>query len=187
MGEPVERISYAEYLERREASEVRLEWLDGVVYAMSGGTVEHARLSAAAVGELRTALRAHGCAVFSADLAIRVEATDRTTYADAVVVCGPETVSPSDQHAVTNPTIIVEVLSPSTEASDRGEKFRHYQRLESLREYVLISQGDPTIEVFERQGNAWLLRTYGAGDSFVLSSQDVEISVDAIYADARRT
>lgn len=185
MGEPAAGVSYEEYLQRREASEVKLEFVDGVVYAMTGGTVEHARLSANVVGELRNAIGRGHCAVFSGDLAIRVDETNRTTYADAVVICGSDRVSEIDHNAITNPTIIVEVLSPSTEASDRGEKFRHYQRLESLQEYVLITQGEPTVEVFQRQGNAWLLQTYGAGESLELPSQGVTIEVDAIYADSR--
>ena len=186
MGEPASRVPYEEYLRRLEVSEVKLEYVNGVVYAMTGGTPVHARLSVNVAAELRSALADKGCAVYSSDLAVRVEATDRTTFADAVVICGPESVSPVDRHAITNPTILVEVLSPSTEASDRGEKFRHYQALESLREYVLVSQSEPRVEIFHRDGTAWILRSYGAGESFELPSQGVTLEVDAIYADPRR-
>jgi len=183
MGEPIQRVSYAEYLRRLEASDVKLEFSDGLVYAMSGGTIEHARLSASVVAQLHSALSGKGCTVYSSDLAIRIDETDRTTFADAVVVCGPVAASDVDRNAITNPTIIVEVLSPSTEASDRGEKFRHYQRLESLREYVLVSQHEPRVEVFRRDGNAWILRSYGPGESFELHSEGTTLGVDAIYAD----
>src|SRR5690606_3098241 len=102
---------------------------------------------------------------------------------DAVVVCGPNRFSELDANAVTNPTVIVEVLSPSTEASDRGEKWRHYQRIPSLREYVLVSQGEPYIEVFRREGDEWVLRSATAGQLLELPSQGVQIPVDAIYVD----
>lgn len=185
MGEPAPRVTYAEYLALEANSEVRLEFVDGLVYAMAGGTPEHARLSMAIGAELRTALRDRGCVAYSSDLKLRIDATDRSTYADAVVICGPERYSELDPNAVTNPTIIVEVLSPSTEAADRGEKWRHYQHLASLREYVLVSQGEPYVEVFRREGDEWILRTSVAGGVVELPSQGVSIAVDAIYVDPR--
>src|SRR5690606_34141324 len=106
-------------------------------------------------------------------------------YADVVVVCGPEQLAEIDANAIINPTVIVEVLSPSTEASDRGEKWRHYQRIPSLREYVLVSPGEPYIEVFRREGDEWVLRTATAGQMLESPSQGVQVPVDAIYADPR--
>lgn len=185
MGEPAKRVSYAEYLELESASDVRLEFVAGMIYAMAGETSEHARLAANWILAIGPLLRDKGCAVFTSDLKIRIDATDRTTYADAVVVCGPDVHSEVDPNAITNPTVIVEVLSPSTEASDRGEKWRHYQRLSSLREYVLISQGEPYIEVSRRDGDEWILRTSGAGQSFELPSRGVSVAVDDVYRDAR--
>lgn len=186
MGDPAQLSSYAEYLALEATSDERLEFVDGAVFAMAGGTPEHARLSAAIISELRIALADKGCAVFGSDLKIRVEATNRSTYADAAVICGPERVSELDPNAVTNPTVIVEVLSPSTEAADRGDKWHHYQRLESLREYVLISQREPCVEVFRREGDEWVLRTSIAGQELELPSSGVRLAVDAIYADPRR-
>tara|TARA_B100001750_G_scaffold119664_1_gene94922 strand:- start:3105 stop:3677 length:573 start_codon:yes stop_codon:yes gene_type:complete len=185
MGEAVERASYDEYLRRLAASESKLEFVDGVIYAMTGGTPTHARLAASVTAALHRALAGSDCAVYSSDLAIRVEATNRTTFADAVVVCGPELASSSDPNAITNPSIVVEVLSPSTEASDRGEKFRHYQQLPSLREYVLVSQDEPRLEIFRRDGNAWILRSYGPGEHAELESQGVTLPIDELYADRR--
>ncbi len=177
--------TYAEYLELEASSEQRYEFVDGFVYAMAGGPPEHSRLAMALGAELRSSLTANGCAVYGSDLRIRIEATNRSTYADVVVVCGPELTSDIDRSAVINPTVIVEILSPSTEASDRGDKWRHYQRLDSLREYVLVSQGEPYIEVFRRDGNEWILRTATAGQMLELPSQGVRIAVDDIYADPR--
>ncbi len=185
MGEAATQATYAEYLALEAESEARLEFVDGAVYAMAGGTPEHARLAMAIGAELRVVLRAKGCAVYSSDLKLRVDATNRSTYADVAVVCGDERHSDIDPNTVTNPTIIVEVLSPSTEAADRGEKWRHYQRLPSLREYVLISQGEPYVEVFRREGAEWILRTSVAGGQLELPSRGVSIAVDAIYADPR--
>lgn len=185
MGEAATQATYAEYLALEADSEVRLEFVDGFVYAMAGGTPEHARLAMAIGAELRAALRTKGCVVYSRDLKLRIDATKRSTYADVAVVCGDERHSAVDPNAVTNPAIIVEVLSPSTEAADRGEKWRHYQRLPSLREYVLISQGEPYVEVFRREGDEWILRTSVAGGVLELPSQGVSIAVDAIYSDPR--
>jgi Uma2 family endonuclease len=146
---------------------------------------EHARLAAAVTAELRTALAATNCAVFSSDLEIRIDASNRSICADVVVICGLEIHSDIEPDAIINPTIIVEVVSPATEASDRGEKWKHYQRLATLREYVLVSQDSPCIEVFRRVGDEWVLRTATAGQMFELPSQGVSIPVDAIYADPR--
>ena len=121
MGDPVQRTSYAEYLALEAESEQRYEFVDGFVHAMAGGTPEHSRLAIAVAAELRSALAGSSCAVYGSDLKLRIDATKRTTYADVVVVCGAEQTSPIDPNAITNPTMIVEVLSPSTEASDRGE------------------------------------------------------------------
>ncbi|MEX1366180.1 MAG: Uma2 family endonuclease [Nannocystaceae bacterium] len=185
MGEPATQATYAEYLALEADSEDRLEFVDGLVHAMAGGTPEHARLAMAIGAQLLVALRTKGCAVYSSDLKLRIDATNRSTYADVVVICGDERSSDIDPNAVTNPTIIVEVLSSSTEAADRGEKWRHYQRLPSLREYVLISQGEPYVEVFRREGEEWILRTSLAGGTLELPSQGISIAVDAIYADPR--
>jgi Uma2 family endonuclease len=185
MALDAQHSTYAEYLELEARSEERYEFVDGVVHAMAGGTPEHSRLAIALASEVRSALASSGCAVYGSDLKIRIDATNRTTYADVVVICGPEQTSSIDRNAVTNPMVIVEILSPSTEASDRGEKWRHYQRIDSLREYVLVSQGEPYVEVFRREGEEWILRTATAGQMLELPSQNVQIPVDAIYADPR--
>jgi Uma2 family endonuclease len=123
--------SYAQYLELERTDSERHEFLRGSVWAMEGGTPEHSRLAVAVGALLRTALKPHPCVVYGADARLRIESTDRSTYADAFVVCGPERRVSDDTDAVINPVLVVEVLSPTTERSDRGEKFAHYQRLES--------------------------------------------------------
>jgi Uma2 family endonuclease len=183
MGEPVPQLSYDEYLRLERESDEKHEWLDGVLYAMAGGTYEHGRLAAALIRELGIALRGMPCNVLSSDVRVRILATRRATYPDVAVVCGKPEHPPDDPHAILNPTVLVEVLSDSTEKGDRGDKWAHYQHLESLREYVLVSQSEPRIEVFSRSGEGWAYRAYERGTSFMLPSLAASISVDEVYRD----
>jgi Uma2 family endonuclease len=123
------------------------------------------------------------CAVFSADLRVRVEETDRSTYPDVTVVCGKQVAAVDDANAIVNPALIVEVLSDSTEASDRGEKFAHLQHLPSLKEYVLVSQREQRIEVFRRgEGATWTLLPFTNG-RVDLESVDAALEFADVYAD----
>ena len=187
MGHPAPEpyVSHAEYLALEEKSVEKHEWLDGAIYDMSGGTPDHAALAAAVSGELRPQLHGKRCRVFSSDLRVRVLGTGISTYPDVSVVCGRLDKDPDDANAVTNPVVIVEVLSDSTEAYDRGEKFGHYRRIPSLEEYVLVSQRSPKIEVFRRNAESkWVLaEEAGPGESATLASIGCALSVDAVYAD----
>lgn len=178
-------MRYLDYLARERTSELKHEYLRGDVWAMAGGTPEHGRLAMSIGRILGNLLVGRPCVVFSSDVRIRVETTDRATYPDASVVCGPNQHAADDPDAITNPVVIVEVLSPTTERSDRGEKFAHYQRLASLQEYVLVSQETQRIEVFRRQGENWLLTIHLAGASVTLPSIGVTFTVDAVYLDPR--
>ena len=145
-------VPYAEYLAMEEKSATKHEWLDGIVYDLMHGR-RHAGPRRARGGHHRlvgAGLRGKPCRAISSDLRVRVPATGLSTYADVTVVCGKLETDPEDANAVTNPTLLVEVLSDSTEAYDRGEKFAHYRRLPSLREYVLVSQHAPRIEIWRR-------------------------------------
>lgn len=188
MGEPAAKpyISYAEYLEMEEKSDTKHEWLDGVVYDMAGGSLAHARLAMNLGRLLGIQLAGKRCAAFGSDLRVRVVATGLSTYPDVSVICGrPEEASDGQGYAVANPTVLFEVLSDSTEAYDRGEKFAHYRKIPSLREYVLVSQSSPLIEVFRRNdaGQWVLVAEAGAGQSATLESIGVTLSVDAVYED----
>ncbi len=178
-------LTYAEYLAQEAASQSKHEFLRGDVWAMSGGTPEHGRLAVRAGALLTSALQKRPCVVYSSDVRIRIQTTDRSTYPDLSVVCGKDEHASDDPDAITNPIVIVEVLSPSTERSDRGEKFAHYQRLASLQEYVLVAQDAPRVEVFRRQGSSWLLTIFEAGTSLTLTSIGATFSVDELYADPR--
>jgi len=134
------RVSFAEYLAVERGSERKHEYIDGVVHAMSGGSPEHARLAMAIGATLTAQLSGKRCAVYSSDLRVRVQATGLATYPDVTVVCGTLEVDPADAHTATNPTVIIEVSSPSTESYDRETKYVHYRRIESLRAYVLVGR-----------------------------------------------
>jgi Uma2 family endonuclease len=183
VGEPVQRKTYAEYLAFEREAETKHEFVDGQIVAMAGGTPEHSRLAASVIQALGTALRGRRCSAFSSDLRVHIPATGRSTYPDVTVVCDERLTADVDADAIINPTVIVEILSPRTEASDRGEKFAHYRRIESLQEYVLVGQDEQRIEVYRREGDVWALRDYGPGQEAELASLDVRLAVDAIYAD----
>ena len=180
-------MAYGEYLAFEEASPEKHEYLRGEVYAMSGGTPDHAALEAALARQLANALEASGkpCRVYSANLRVRVEATDFTCYPDASVVCGKLETSLVDRNAALNTILVAEVLSDGTEAYDRGVKASHYQHIPAIREYVLVSQHSPLIEVWRKNDQArWELAAVGGkGEHAELASLGVTIDVDAVYRD----
>ena len=148
-------FSYADYLALEASSNVKHEFLGGQIYAMAGGTPDHAALAAAASGLLFGQLRGGNCRVFDADLRVRTS-SGLSTYPDVTVVCGPSERHEDDPQAVTNPVLIIEVLSRSTEDYDEGDKFEHYKTLASLKQYVLVSHRDHSVEVWTREhDNRW--------------------------------
>jgi Uma2 family endonuclease len=149
MTAPLHEIhhTYAEYLALEASSNVKHEFLGGQIYAMAGGTPEHAALAAAVIGLLFAQLRGRGCRVYDADLRVRTR-SGLATYPDVTVICGPTERDETDPQAVTNPALIVEVLSRSTEEYDTGDKFEHYKTLPSLRQYVLVSHRERSLEVW---------------------------------------
>ncbi len=174
-------MSYADYLALERASEAKHEYVNGEVYAMAGGTPEHARLQSRLDQLLGVALEGRPCAVFASDLRIRIVDTGRSTYPDVTVVCGRVETAADDEDAVTNPTLIVEVLSRNTEAEDRGPKWAHYQRIEALREYVLVGQDARGVEVFRRDGARWTYESFGPGDTARFESVGAAVAVDELY------
>jgi Uma2 family endonuclease len=178
-----QRARYAEYLALEESSEIKHEYIGGAIVAMAGGTIEHGRLSTRLTVLTSRALEGRPCVVLPSDVRVRIRAADRSTYPDLHVVCADVERDPDDEHAVVNPTVIIEVLSSSTSESDRGDQFAAYRRLRSLREYVLVSQYERRIDVYRRDGRRWQLDEYGAGEKLQLESIAVEFSVDDVYTD----
>jgi len=179
--------TYAEYLEVEADSPIRHEYLAGEIFAMAGGTPEHAALQVSISGALLRQLAGRPCRVFSSDLRLRVAATGLATYADVTVVCDRVERDVEDQNAVVNPLVLIEVTSKRTEAYDRGEKFEHYRSIPSLREYVLVSHREPRIDVWRRpvSGGPWAELRAGSGESAQLESIGCTLDVDDVYAAAR--
>jgi Uma2 family endonuclease len=177
MGDAIVRpyVTFSDYLEAERSSDVKHEWFNGAVYAMSRGTPEHARLSARIVRVIGNLLPAD-CEVYSSDMMLYVTEAKLSTYADGSVVCGPlETINVKRNgrslgEGVTNPTVIIEVLSEATERYDREEKFGYFRSLPSLQEYVLVSQDDVAIEVYRRPQSSALRRA----SSLAAGSEPVE-------------
>jgi Uma2 family endonuclease len=185
MNQPAQRhhrYTFADYLAYEDGSNVKHEFHDGEIYAMAGGTPEHAALAAAVTTIIGAQLGDGSCRVFSSDLKIRVLATGLVSYPDVSVVCGPIEHDPESRMVVVNPTLVVEVLSDSTEDWDRGEKLEHYRRIPSLRECVLVSHRRPEIELWRREDSGpWTRQTAGRGEVVELRSIGGALPVDDVY------
>lgn len=177
------RHSFQDYLAVEEVSTVRHEYLDGEIYAMAGGSVLHAALSAAVVAALHRELGSR-CRVYSSDLRVRVLATGLASYPDVTVVCGAVQTDPENADTVVNPTLVVEVLSPATMDYDLGEKFEHYQQIPSLAAVLFVAQDRRRIEVREKSGGTWKSTVVGPGGTVTVSTLGCSIPLDALYTDA---
>lgn len=155
----LEQPRYApdEYLALERLASYKSEYLHGEIFAMAGASYEHNLLVANVLGELRDALRRGPCRAVASDLRVQVAAAGMYTYPDVVVICEQPQFADATLDTLLNPSVIVEVLSPSTELYDRGEKFAHYQRLPSLTDYVLVAQDKMRVEHYVRRGTQWVL------------------------------
>ena len=187
MGVPVHlhHHSFKDYLAVEQVSTVKHEYLAGEIYAMAGGSVLHAALSASVLASLHGQLGG-GCRVYSSDLRIRVLATGLASYPDVAVVCGPAETDPESADTVVNPTAVVEVLSPGTIDYDLGEKFEHYRQIPSLKAVIYVWQDRWQIEVRDRVGaGTWRAETTGQPHGVArVEALRCEIDVDALYVDA---
>jgi Uma2 family endonuclease len=173
--------TYADYVQIERDSRVKHEYCDGEIYAMAGGTPEHGALAMAIAGILRVQLPAL-CTMLSSDVKVRIAASDLSTYPDLSAVCGPLERDALDSTAVVNPTVLVEVTSPSSKDYDRGEKLSHYKQLESLRVVLIVAHEGERITVVERQGEGWTISDYRSGETAVSNSPALSIQVDSLYA-----
>lgn len=174
--------SFADYLTLERDSEIKHEFDAGEILAMSGGTARHSALAVNVAFALKSALPA-GCTVFQSDMRVRIAATGRATYPDVSMVCGPIECDPEDaaRTTITNPVLLVEVLSVTTEKGDRGNKWMHYQRIPSLQEYVLVSQ-EPRIEIFRRTpSGTWEYFEVREGSVRLATGPALDLSM--LYAD----
>src|SRR6266404_2897058 len=153
------RLSEAEYLRLECQAETRSEYFDGEMLARSSGTRAHSLIVTNLLAELSRRLKSSDCVAYNTDLRVKIEATGLLTYSDVSVVCGEQRFLDEEEDTLVNPTVVVEVLSDSTEGYDRGKKFEHYRQIPSCREYLLVSQKEPRIEQFVRQPNGeWTLK-----------------------------
>lgn len=170
------------YLASERAAAEKHEYIDGIVVAMGGGSRDHSRIKVNLTALLQGQLVARGCEAFDSDLRVRVDA-GRYTYPDLVVVCGESRFADRESDTLLNPTAIFEVLSPSTEAQDRGEKWTRYRQIPSLRHYVLVSQDKPLMEVFTRAGDVWLFGdARGMEATLELEAIGARLALGDVYA-----
>jgi Uma2 family endonuclease len=167
-----------------EAANVRHEFLDGEIYAMAGGTPQHAAISMNIGAALNVQLRGKPCRVHSSDLRIRVPATGLVAYPDVSVVCGHVERDPEDGNTIVNPVLLVEVLSPSTEEYDRYEKLSHYKQIASLQEVLLVAHSQKEVEHWRRGADGqWVSSLRRSKDLIALSSVGCTLDVEDIYRD----
>jgi Uma2 family endonuclease len=166
-------ISPEDYLSIERGSPIRHEYINGVMYAMAGGSLRHNEITVNITTLLKTHLRGRDCKTYNSDLRVLNKESGAYFYPDVLVICGKPILTDLHKDTVVNPLIIVEVLSPSTEAFDRDAKFEHYKLLDSFQVYVLISQDQPLVQKYTRNAEGWQLTEYAGLDS-VLSLEAIE-------------
>lgn len=176
-------ITPSYYLERERSATERSEYCNGCIYAMSGASLTHNRVAASLAVILGIQLRHKPCEPFFGDMRVKVSSTGLYTYPDGVIVCGEPQLEDEHFDTLLNPTAIIEILSVSTEAYDRGDKFAHYRTLPSLTDYLLIAQSQPRIEHYYRQGNErWLYcAVEGLESSIEIATIDCTLSLAEVY------
>ncbi len=183
MGLAARKYTESEYAETETRASYRSEYFNGEIFAMAGGTLVHSRLCVAMCSCLRDRVDPERCIVADSNLRIRIPATSLQTYPDASVICGKPVFVENRNDCIENPVVIVEVLSEGTEAYDRNQKFTDYKKLASLREYVLVSQHRPRIEVYRRgRTGRWTLAASEGLDAVIaLTSIGVAIPLADVY------
>jgi Uma2 family endonuclease len=174
------RASYADYLAAEQDSDHRHELIDGVIVAMAGGSDEHNAI-AGRVARLLGNRETGTCRYYTADQRFWIASRARGRYADGSIICGTPDHPPHDSQATTNPTVVIEVLSPSSEGDDDGDKRSDFQSLASALAYVLVAQDQRCVKVYRRTGGEWRAATYRDGDSFELPTLSSSIPVADVY------
>lgn len=177
-----ETLTYEEYREIEDRSEERHIFWDGEMFAMSGASDDHNIIETNVVVSLQNALRGRPCRASTGNRRLRAPHSQKAVYADAVVICGGTVAHPGDKNAATNPVVIIEVLSDSTESFDRGDKFTYYRTFPSVRAVVFVSQKEVHVERYTRtEGGAWMLFDFGPGETLKLDEIGVSLTVDELY------
>ena len=176
------RYTAEDYLKLERSASSKSEFHDGQIFAMTGASRKHNLVSGNIYRELSLQLKKHPCEAYVNDMRVKAAQANSYHYPDIAVVCGTPKFEDAQVDTLLNPTLLVEVLSPSTEAYDRGGKFAHYRKIETLREYLLVAQDKPSIERYVRQGDVWILtEAVGLEASVPLESIDCVLSLREVY------
>jgi Uma2 family endonuclease len=176
------RLTPQEYFDWEAQQLERYEYFDGEVFAMTGGSLAHGRIGLNIGSILKSHVRGTGCTTFNSDCKLGITENGPFTYPDVSVSC--DNADRTAQQFIQSPCLIVEVLSPTTEAYDRGGKFKLYRRLASLQEYVLVGSETQSVEVFRRNpSGSWEFTAYGEGEEIALSSIGLRVPIGAFYED----
>lgn len=171
-----------EYLTLERSASCKSEFHDGQIYLMTGASREHNLITLNIAGELRNQLKKRPCEAYINDMRVKAAEARSYHYPDIVVACGTPQFEDAHVDTLLNPTLLIEVLSPSTEAYDRGGKFAHYRKIPSLQEYLLVAQDQPSIERYLRQGDVWILsEAVGLDAAMSLESIDCMLSLREVY------
>lgn len=186
LPQPIQRFTVEEYYRLERDAAYKSDFYDGEIFSMAGGTRLHSLITTNISGELRQRLKDKPCTPYESNLRLKIKATGLRTYPDVSVYCGTMERDEEDRtgETFTNPTVLFEVLSPSTEAYDRGLKSQHYRKIESLRAYVFVSQMTSSAEVYERQADgSWRLRDFRGMEAVLpLAAIDVDLPLAEVYA-----
>jgi Uma2 family endonuclease len=186
LAQEKKRFTPQEYYQLERAATYKSDYYRGEIFAMAGGTIRHSRICTNIVREVGIRLKGSPCEAFESSLRLKNKITGLRNYPDASIFCGPMEYDEEDpeQETVTNPTVIFEVLSKSTEAYDRGLKSQNYRRIESLQAYILVSQNMPFVEVLQRQADgSWSIREVtGIGASLNIPPLGIDLPLAEIYA-----
>ena len=182
-AQPLPYYTIEEYLELEEKADYKSEYLDGRILAMSGGTPKHSAIGSNIGREMGNLLKRGPCQVYNSDLRVTIMQTGLMTYPDITVVCGEQHFHPRDKDSLINPTVLFEVLPPSTEPYDRVEKWAHYQKLDSLQAYVLVSQTEARVEQYARlEDSSWKFTVVeGLAASLFLPSLGCALPLAEVY------
>lgn len=179
-------LSFEEYLSIEASSNTKHEFHNGMIFAMAGGTVEHGLISGNFLVELTTALRAKksNCRPINGDVKLHIKSSNKYLYPDTMVICGEIEELKNASNSISNPTVIVEVLSKSTEGYDRGDKFFFYKQIPSLQSYILVDQYQPLIDLYTRKSDLWKInRIEGLDQKIEIPSLGIQLNMRDLYLD----
>ncbi len=176
-------VTEAEYVEIERRSDIKHEYYQGEMFAMAGASRKHNIISSNIIRDLGNQLRQGPCRVFPSDMRVKIDRIRKYVYPDVSVVCNKDEFTDEEEDTITNPDLIIEILSDSTEAYDRGHKFAHYRKLTSLKEYVLISQDERKIEIFTKNESGYWLYAETDEDRFeiILKSVSCKLNLNDVY------